>query len=272
MNLRILSTAAFFGIISSAALAGKISVSGNGQVSRKMDFMEVQVKVQGECFPSSHDILNAVNGAAAKIRSVMDSYLSQAHDSQDRIIAKPGHTSREDRHHYDPTTRSNRLVCKKGWHLTNQITLKIANSGVWSDMQSDILAIVDSYAINEGEVEAIKVHLSQPRPMLFPETLKAMEDQARQQALDDASKTFNSIRQQCHLQEPMIVDIAKHSSGRKIAFHSRAHASGELATPAFDPSFDLLKVDSKWSITWNYSSRTWGNCSLPRSSEFSIEP
>lgn len=235
------------------AFAGKVTLSGSSNIGHKVDFMSVDVSIVSECFDTQESVLAATNGAAKKIKEIMKSFVSNVEGSRDQIIASPGLTTRSTKTRYNAESRREEVICQNGWHSSNHITLKVADTNAWPQLQREILSVIDSYQAEEIETQAarINVTLSAPTPQLYPETITKLKRQAEKQALVDATEKFRRLAAQCGLRRSEIEEISSDVS-RPLPYANRAADAASELPADFEPEFDLIYVRSAWQVAWSF--------------------
>ena len=244
-------------------MGGQISINGQSKIAQPMDYMSIKVHLSGQCYPSSHNVLKVVNGASQEILTILKSVMDTSPNSQDRVIATPGLTSREDKVVYDNRTRSNRILCKNGWHANNTVVLEVAKSSVWSEIQQEVLQVVDRFdASSDDSQGSIKILLSKPTANLRTATRKALLAKVAQEALVDASLRFKRIQMQCSLISPQIINIENLTANPYPRRSARAPEmdSSSPTLPEFQPQFDKIQVTANARITWKFQSMAYHDC------------
>lgn len=236
------------------ALAGHITLRGSANIGHKPEYMEITVKVESLCYPTSGELRKATNGAASAIRQVMQRAMNTEEGSRDEIIALPGEVKREDVIRYIEG-RSVEL-CKKGWQGENSLILKLANQESWSQLQVAMLEVSDRYSSMETGPARTNLTISQPRPQLYPETLEQMKKAADEKAIVDATEKFKNIKDLCALGNCQLDNIAPVGNVIPVAY-ARAERVA-MNDDNFQPEYGNIYVRASWDVQWAFTEQSGG--------------
>lgn len=247
-------------ILSTASIAGTMTVKGVSNIGQAPDYLELKVSTLGKCFKTAQESNAAAEQSILRLKEIVENHIEK--EIGDQLILTAGQSARQRETQTILNSQTNRnetsVVCEKGWRSSRELIAKFANLNAFEEMNPKLLEVIDDIElesrVNEKGVVAATVHA--PIPRLMPETTSALEENALKESLINASKQFQIVKSLCDLVNVSIKEIGKASSV------VRPYRDGTDPTETSEGlNFALQYVHLAYNITFSFEN-TSGECAV----------
>lgn len=239
-------------IFPSLLISGEATFSGFGSVSKKPEFVSINITVHSQCYKTAHLARLANDEVVSKIQGQLKRHLTA--NSQDRVFTSGGWTSPFSTTVYDG--EHSYTICPKTFQKMTHIEFTTGNiegfSEVLSVIQDEILPQFESSA--DGLEEPITyVVISQPRGDVSEGTRIGMKYQAHQNAVRDARhKLLASINDDGFGTKVEIIGLSdqapSYSMDRSYPAAVPPMPSGGMVEVSFEDIFETAMVNVRFAF------------------------
>lgn len=234
-------------------MAGTTTVRGISNIGQTPDYLELNINVSSKCHESAEASNNDVNTLSTSLRDIIFAFTGS--DPENTLVVQAGLSERKDviKYKYNEELQKNEeiVICKDGWFSSRKVVAKFTNTGLFERMNPALL-----FAIDQAVNDKLEASIQRPIPRLLPESTRAMQDQALEEALIDASRKMQIMKRVCGLENVQITDISE-ARGVALPYKDQVKDNGNI-------SFIDQYVHLAFNITFEFTN-TSGVCSAAES-------
>jgi hypothetical protein len=224
---------------------GEITIVGRGQATAAPEMTRLKVEVTSICYETSREAKDANAKLANQVLEVLKKF--QVAD-QGKLVATGGANVLRTETVYVGTEA--RVLCELKWRSTNTLILESPTLDQMPDLQDQILAVVDSRAINPQLAAQTFAEMDQPVFFLKTDTMNRLKKEAHTAAYDDGRLQFDAFNARCNFKDPTLSKILPpeyNVYGRRGG--DAIPADGADSTPIIP---DDIAVDAAWTFVWTF--------------------